>query len=46
LDVILGELDGLTIEHQAALMRSVAEGRFHTGEASVVQVLARKRRFQ
>jgi len=43
LEVILGELDGLEFEHQAALVRNVSEGRFHTGEASVVQVLARKR---
>ena len=43
LQVILGEVDGLQIEHQAALVRNVSEGRFHTGEASVVQVLARKR---
>jgi hypothetical protein len=43
LEVILGELDGLKIEHQASLVRNVSEGRFHTGEASVVQVLARKR---
>lgn len=43
LDVILGELHGLEIEHQATLVRNVSEGRFHTGEASVVQVLARKR---
>jgi 2-polyprenyl-3-methyl-5-hydroxy-6-metoxy-1,4-benzoquinol methylase len=43
LEVILGELDGLEIEHRAALVRNVSEGRFHTGEASVVQVLARKR---
>ncbi|HZW10438.1 MAG TPA: class I SAM-dependent methyltransferase [Phycisphaerales bacterium] len=42
LEVILGELAGLRIEHQAALVRIVSEGRFHTGEASVVQVLARK----
>jgi cyclopropane fatty-acyl-phospholipid synthase-like methyltransferase len=42
LEVILGELDGLSIEHQAALVRVVAEGQFHTGEASVVQVAARK----
>jgi cyclopropane fatty-acyl-phospholipid synthase-like methyltransferase len=42
LDVILGELDGLEIEHQAAVVRNVFEGRYHTGEASVVQVLARK----
>ena len=43
LESILGELDGLEIEHQAALVRNVSEGRFHTGEASVVRVLARKR---
>ena len=42
LEVLLNELDGLEIEHQAALVRNVSEGRFHTGEASVVQVLARK----
>lgn len=43
LEIHLGELDGLEIEHRAALVRDVSEGRFHTGEASVVQVLARKR---
>jgi 2-polyprenyl-3-methyl-5-hydroxy-6-metoxy-1,4-benzoquinol methylase len=43
LEVILGELDGLQIEHQAAMVRTVSEGLFHTGEASVVQVVARKR---
>ncbi len=42
LDVILSELGGLQIEHQAALLRTVREGQYHTGEASVVQVLARK----
>ena len=42
LEVILDELDGLEIEHQAALARNVSEGRFHTGDASVVQVVARK----
>lgn len=42
LEIILSELEGLEIEHQAALVRVVSEGRFHTGEASVVQVLARK----
>ena len=42
LEVILDELDGLEIEHQAALVRNVSEGRFHTGDASVVQVLARR----
>ena len=43
LEVILGELSGLQIEHQAALVRNVSEGRLHTGQASVVQVLARNR---
>lgn len=43
LDTILAELQGLKIEHEAALVRSVVEGKFHTGEASVLQVLARKR---
>jgi SAM-dependent methyltransferase len=42
LEVILAELEGLKIEHQGALVRNVSEGQFHTGEASVVQVLARK----
>ena len=43
LEVIIGELTGLQIEHQAALVRNVSEGRLHTGQASVVQVLARNR---
>ncbi|MGH7131725.1 MAG: SAM-dependent methyltransferase [Phycisphaerales bacterium] len=43
LEVILSELAGLEILHQAALVRKVSEGQSHTGEASVVQVLARKR---
>jgi cyclopropane fatty-acyl-phospholipid synthase-like methyltransferase len=43
LDTILGELAGLEIEHQAALVRNVSEGSFHTGEASVVQIVARKK---
>jgi cyclopropane fatty-acyl-phospholipid synthase-like methyltransferase len=42
LEVIVGELEGLGIEHQVALERDVFEGRFHSGEASVAQVLARK----
>ena len=33
---------GWRFEHQAALVRNVCEGRFHTGEASVVQVLAQR----
>jgi hypothetical protein len=43
LQTLLTELAGLTIEHQAALVRNVGEGRFHTGEASVVQVVARRK---
>ncbi len=43
LDVILHELDGLEFEHAAALVRDVIEGRGHTGQASVVQVMARKK---
>jgi 2-polyprenyl-3-methyl-5-hydroxy-6-metoxy-1,4-benzoquinol methylase len=42
LDSLLHELSSLQIEHQASLVRIVAEGDFHTGEASVVQILARK----
>jgi len=43
LETILGELAGLEIEHQAELVRNVSEGSFHTGEASVVQIVARKK---
>ncbi|MGE3313632.1 MAG: cyclopropane-fatty-acyl-phospholipid synthase family protein [Planctomycetaceae bacterium] len=43
LPTIVEELRGLKIEHQASLVRNVSEGQFHTGEASVVQVVARKR---
>lgn len=42
LDTIVAELEGLKIEHRAALVRNVGEGRFHTGDACVVQVVARK----
>lgn len=42
LEVILSELGQLEIVHKAALERDVTEGRFHSGMASVVQVLARK----
>lgn len=42
LDVILSELAGLKIEHRVAMVRDVTEGQFHSGPASVVQVLARK----
>jgi SAM-dependent methyltransferase len=42
LEEIVAGLPGLAIEHQAALVRNVIEGRYHTGAASVVQILARK----
>lgn len=42
LETILAELEGLEIVHQAALVRDVSEGQFHTGEASVVQVVGRR----
>lgn len=42
LEAIMGELTGLEVMHRAALVRNVSEGQFHTGEASVVQVVARK----
>jgi SAM-dependent methyltransferase len=43
LETIQRELDGLEFEHAASLVRDVSEGLTHTGEASVVQILARKR---
>lgn len=44
LETVLSELgDAFTIEHKAALVRNVTEGTCHSGEASVVQVLARRR---
>ena len=42
LEVLRRELGGLVVEHGAALERDVSEGSSHTGEASVVQILARK----
>ncbi len=42
LEVVVKELVGLKIEHQAALVRVVKEGEFHTGEAEVIQVVVRK----
>lgn len=36
------ELDGLVFEHAEELVREVVEGPYHTGEAAVVQVVARK----
>lgn len=43
LDVVVSKLAGLEIEHAAALVRVVKEGEFHTGEAEVVQVVARRK---
>lgn len=42
LETILEELEGLTIEHGVSIVRNVTEGNFHTGEACVIQILARK----
>ncbi len=42
LDELIEEIGGMTIEHSAALVRNVTEGEFHSGEASVVQIVARK----
>ncbi len=42
LPTLVAELGDLRIEHQAAMVRVVSEGQFHTGDASVVQVVARK----
>jgi 2-polyprenyl-3-methyl-5-hydroxy-6-metoxy-1,4-benzoquinol methylase len=43
LETILSELGGMVVEHGASLVRVVSEGQFHTGEAAVVQVLARRK---
>lgn len=42
LDEIVDDLEGMQIEHRLAVRREVCEGLYHTGEASVVQVLARR----
>lgn len=42
LDQIVSELKGLTFEHRVERVRVVNEGSYHSGEASVVQVVARK----
>jgi len=42
LDALREELEGLTFLHAAELEREVVEGRYHTGRAAVVQVLARR----
>lgn len=41
-DQLAGDLEGLSIERLAAVDREVVEGRYHTGMAAVVQVLARR----
>ena len=42
LDDLREELAGLEFERAEELERSVLEGRYHTGEASVVQIIGRK----
>lgn len=42
LEALQQELDGLVFRHAEELRRNVTEGRYHTGEGSVVQVLAVK----
>lgn len=42
LETVVGELVGLEILHRASLLRNVTEGKFHSGEASVIQVVACK----
>ena len=42
LNTLKDELSGLNFELGQELERSVVEGRFHTGRAAVVQILARK----
>lgn len=40
--ILRDELDGLVFEHAEELVREVVEGPYHTGIASVVQLIARK----
>lgn len=42
LDDVLADLDGCTIEHAFAGVRTVLEGRAHRGDGHVVQVIARR----
>lgn len=42
LQTLRDELAGLTIEHGVEFVRPVHEGTYHTGDAAVVQVFARK----
>ncbi len=42
LDALREELEGLTFLHAIERERDVVEGRYHTGRAAVVQVLARR----
>jgi len=43
LDTLVSELAGLEFLHSQALVRRVVEGKFHGGDAAVVQILARKK---
>ncbi len=42
LDDLTEEMEGLEVEHAVELERDVLEGKFHTGRAAVVQVIAYK----
>jgi len=42
LDGVRDELAGLTIEHGRELLRPVVEGRGHTGDGAVVQIIAKR----
>ena len=41
-EIVRGELAGLELLHFVELEREVIEGSYHTGRASVLQVVARK----
>lgn len=42
LETLMDDFAGLTLEHRAATLRSVIEGRHHSGESAVVQIIGRK----
>lgn len=43
LEMLERELTWLSFEHRATVVRDVTEGAFHSGEASVVQIVARRK---
>lgn len=42
LDDVMQELDGLSFEKAQDIEREVVEGKYHTGKAAVIQIIARK----